>query len=325
MVELNKRKKIKKRLGTGLSQLLVNDDELASVLKRPGRPAKKIKPGEIKKNIKKIQLNRDRDSSLVTLPVHSLIPGKFQPRQNFDEQELDELASSIKENGMLQPILVRPTNSRGEKYEIIAGERRWRASQRSNLHEVPVIVRDFSDETALEVALVENLQRTDLNLLEEAKGYKMLIDTFAYTQDKLSQQLGKSRSHVTNILRLLELPPQIKKLVILGEITYGHARALLTLDEDKSIELANQISLQGLSVRATETIVRKIKKPADDKTKEELDDDPNIIALEKELSTLLGLKVKINNTSKNKGSLQLFYNSLNQLEPVIDRLRWQPK
>ena len=254
-----KNKSAKKKLGTGLSQLLIKDEELASVIKKPGRPAKKVKPGQLKKNLKKLYLQTNKIPSPMTLPIHELRPGKFQPRQNFDENELESLASSIKKNGVLQPILVRPTSSRAKNYEIIAGERRWRASQIAKLHEVPVIIRDFNDETALDVALVENLQRTDLNLLEEAKGYKMLMKTFLYTQEKLSQHLGKSRSHIANILRLLELPSQTKKLMVLGEITYGHARALLTLDDESSVNLANEISIKGLSVRATENIVKKMK------------------------------------------------------------------
>ncbi len=321
-----KNKPAKKKLGTGLSQLLIKDEELASVIKKPGRPARKVEPGQLKKNLKKLYLQTNKTPLPMKLPIHELIPGKFQPRQNFDENELENLASSIKKNGVLQPILVRPTSSRAKNYEIIAGERRWRASQIAKLHEVPVIIRDFNDETALEVALVENLQRTDLNLLEEAKGYKMLMKTFSYTQDKLSQHLGKSRSHIANILRLLELPSQIKQLMILGEITYGHARALLTLDDESSMNLANEISLKGLSVRATENIVKKMKTQSTiDNNNDKDNADPNILSLEKDLTTLLGLKVKINNKSNNKGSLQLFYNSLDQLEPVIDKLKWKPR
>ena len=321
-----KRKNPKKKLGTGLSQLLVKDEELASVIKKPGRPGKKVKPGELKKNIKKLYIQTNKIPAPMTLPVHDLVAGKFQPRQNFDEQELENLAESIRENGVLQPILVRPINAVSKKYEIIAGERRWRASQLAKFHEVPVIIRDFSDETALEVALVENLQRTDLNLLEEAKGYKMLMKTFSYTQDKLSQHLGKSRSHIANILRLLELPSQIKKLMVLGEITYGHARALLTLDDESSVNLANEVSLKGLSVRATENIVKRMKTQSSiDNANDKDNIDPNILSLEKDLTSLLGLKVKINNKSNNKGSLQLFYNSLDQLEPVIDKLKWKPR
>ena len=321
-----KSKEPKKKLGTGLSQLLVKDEELASVIKKPGRPGKKVKPGELKKNIKKLLIQTNKFAAPMTLPIHDLVAGKFQPRQNFDEQELENLAESIRENGVLQPILVRPINALAKKYEIIAGERRWRASQLSKLHEVPVIIRDFSDETALEVALVENLQRTDLNLLEEAKGYKMLMKTFSYTQDKLSQHLGKSRSHIANILRLLELPSQIKKLMVLGEITYGHARALLTLDDESSVNLANEVSLKGLSVRATENIVKRMKSPSSFNDADEKNNiDPNILSLEKDLTSLLGLKVKINNKANNKGSLQLFYNSLDQLEPVIDKLKWKPR
>ena len=163
------------------------------------------------------------------MPIHRIVPGKFQPRKNFNVQEIEDMAASIKEHGLLNPILVRPLNRQQTSYEIVAGERRWRGAQIAKLHEVPVIVRNFDDETALGVALVENLQRSDLNMLEEAEGYRMLMEKFLYTQEKLASHLGKSRSHVANILRLMNLPKEIKNLVVLGEISYGHARAILAL------------------------------------------------------------------------------------------------
>lgn len=323
-----KKKQIKK-LGTGLSQLLVKDEELASIIKRPGRP-KKIKAGEIKKNLKKIKVMPRDMTAQTTLPIHRIVPGKFQPRKNFNVQEIEDMATSIREHGLLNPILVRPLNKQQTSFEIIAGERRWRGAQIAKIHEVPVIVRNFDDETALGVALVENLQRSDLNLLEEADGYKMLMDKFLYTQEKLSNHLGKSRSHVANILRLINLPKEIKNLVVIGELSYGHARAILTLENEEAIEVANEISVKGLSVRATENLVKKIKKNeiqnTDDFQKSlQTEKDPNIIDLEDQLTHNLGLKVKINNSSKNKGYLQIHYNTLDQLEPVLDRLRWKPK
>ena len=205
-------KKQNKKLGTGLSQLLVKDEELASIIKRPGRP-KKIKAGDIKKNLKKIKVTPRDISAQISLPIHRIVPGKFQPRKNFNVQEIEDMAASIKEHGLLNPILVRPLNRQQTSYEIVAGERRWRGAQIAKLHEVPVIVRNFDDETALGVALVENLQRSDLNMLEEAEGYRMLMEKFLYTQEKLASHLGKSRSHVANILRLMNLPKEIKNIV----------------------------------------------------------------------------------------------------------------
>ena len=203
------KKKITKKLGTGLSQLLIKDEELASIIKRPGRP-KKIKAGQIKQNLKKIKLTPNDTNNHTTLPIHRIVPGKFQPRKTFNVQEIEDMAASIREHGLLNPILVRPLNNQQTSFEIIAGERRWRGAQIAKIHEVPVTIRDFDDETALGVALVENLQRTDLNLLEEAEGYQLLMNKFMYTQEKLSSHLGKSRSHIANILRLINLPKQIK-------------------------------------------------------------------------------------------------------------------
>ena len=323
-------KKQNKKLGTGLSQLLVKDEELASIIKRPGRP-KKIKAGDIKKNLKKIRVTPRDISAQMTLPIHRIVPGKFQPRKNFNVQEIEDMAVSIKEHGLLNPILVRPLNRQQTSYEIVAGERRWRGAQIAKLHEVPVIVRNFDDETALGVALVENLQRSDLNMLEEAEGYKMLMEKFMYTQEKLASHLGKSRSHVANILRLVNLPKEIKNLVVLGEISYGHARAILALKDDDAIDIANDITTKGLSVRATENIVKKIKKSETQighqvsKLTNYEEKDPNILDLEDELTNTLGLKVTLKNSTKNNGCLQIHYSNLDQLEPVLDRLRWKPK
>lgn len=323
-------KKQNKKLGTGLSQLLVKDEELASIIKRPGRP-KKIKAGDIKKNLKKIRVTPRDISAQISLPIHRIVPGKFQPRKNFNVQEIEDMAASIKEHGLLNPILVRPLNRQQTSYEIVAGERRWRGAQIAKLHEVPVIVRNFDDETALGVALVENLQRSDLNMLEEAEGYRMLMEKFLYTQEKLASHLGKSRSHVANILRLMNLPKEIKNLVVLGEISYGHARAILALKDEDAIDVANDITTKGLSVRATENLVKKIKKSETNtgyqvpRLTNDDEKDPNILDLEEELTNTLGLKVTLKNSTKNNGCLQIHYNNLDQLEPVLDRLRWKPK
>ena len=263
---------------------------------------------------------------MLEIPTHRLVPGKFQPRKDFNLQEIEELAESIKQNGILQPILVRPLNARGKSFEIIAGERRWRAAQLAKLHEVPVIIRKFDDETSLGVALIENLQRSDLNLIEEAQGYRLLMNKFEYTQEKLSNHLGKSRSHIANLLRLLSLPQNIKTILIMGDLTYGHVRAILTLNENETNEIVSKILDKGLSVRETEGLVKKLKNLKNSTNSVQAQsEDPNISYLEKELTTRLGLRVKITNKSKNKGHLSIYYNTVDQLNPIIDKLRWRPR
>ena len=322
-----KKTKEKKKLETGLSSLLVNDEELSIIVKKQtGRPVKKIQPGEFKKNLKSFSKQDKGTDSLLEIPTHRLVPGKFQPRKDFNLQEIEELAESIKQNGILQPILVRPLNARGKSFEIIAGERRWRAAQLAKLHEVPVIIRKFDDETSLGVALIENLQRSDLNLIEEAQGYRLLMNKFEYTQEKLSNHLGKSRSHIANLLRLLSLPQNIKTILIMGDLTYGHVRAMLTLNEDETNEVVSKILDKGLSVRETERLVKKLKNLKNSTNSAQAHkEDPNISYLEKELTTRLGLRVKITNQSKNKGYLSIYYNTVDQLNPIIDKLRWRPR
>ncbi len=307
--------------------MLIKDEELSMIVKRSsGRPSKKTKPGEYKKNLKPYSLKPNNSNSLTEIATHRLVPGKFQPRKDFNMQEIEELAKSIRQNGILQPILVRPLNSRGKSYEIIAGERRWRAAQLAKLHEVPVIIRKFDDETSLGVALVENLQRSDLNLLEEAQGYRLLMNKFEYTQEKLSNHLGKSRSHIANLLRLLSLPSNIKSSLVMGDLTYGHVRTVLTLNQEDANEIVSQIIDKGLSVRETEKLVKKLKSSKNSITLFKQDDvDPNITSLEKELTLVLGLKVTVTSNSKSKGFLSIHYNSVDQLDPIIDKLRWQPK
>ena len=324
---MKKKIKAKRKLGMGLSSLLVEDEALSMIVKKQGRPAKKILPGNYKDNLKKYELKPRKGVSKDVVPTHTLVPGKFQPRKDFNSQEIEELSESIKENGILQPLLVRPLNSRGKSFEIIAGERRWRAAQVANLHEVPVIVRSFDDETALGVAMVENLQRSDLNLIEEADGYRLLMNKFQYTQEKLSSHLGKSRSHIANVLRLLSLSKKIKNHLIHGDLTYGHVRSLLSLPEDDANQVASQAIDKGMSVREIEKFVKKLKNVSIivKNTKTYCSDDPNIEYLEKELTALLGLKVTIKNNTKNKGYLSIHYNSLDQLDPIIDKLKWRPK
>ena len=329
-VELMKKKdkqKTKRKLGMGLSSLLVKDEALSVIVKKQGRTSKKIAPGNYKENLKKYELKPKKGVSQDMVPTHTLVSGKFQPRKDFNSQEIEELSESIKENGILQPILVRPLNSGGKSFEIIAGERRWRAAQIANLHEVPVIIRSFDDETSLGVAMVENLQRADLNLIEEAEGYRLLMNKFQYTQEKLSTHLGKSRSHIANVLRLLSLSKKIKMHLIHGDLTYGHVRSLLSLSEDDANQVALQAIDRGMSVREIETHVKKIKNVNIINKNRNLDeaDDPNISYLEKELTILLGLKVTIKNNAKNRGYLSIHYNNLDQLDPIIDKLKWRPK
>ncbi|MCT8000998.1 ParB/RepB/Spo0J family partition protein [Sphingomonas sanguinis] len=257
------------------------------------------------------------------LPVGSLSPHPDQPRRHFEEAALDELAASIAARGLIQPIVVRP---HGKDYQIVAGERRWRAAQRARLHEVPVVVRDFDDAQTLEVALIENIQRQDLNAIEEAQAYQRLAGEFGHTQEALAKIVHKSRSHVANLLRLLELPDTVQSQVVSGALSMGHARALLGANEVES--LADQVIARGLSVRETEKLTREAKgggrkAASGDKgsTKPSGQDaaDADIAALEGQLADLLGLSVRIAHGEKG-GTLTLSYSTLDQLDMVCQRL-----
>lgn len=245
--------------------------------------------------------------------VDLLAPGKYQPRHRFNQNELAELAESIRGNGILQPILVRPNPEQPGAYEIIAGERRWRAAQLAQLHEVPVLVKDLNDAETLEIALVENLQRENLSSLEEAEGYERLIQEFNHTQDALGQILGKSRSHVANTLRLLNLPDEIKAHIESGKLSAGHGRALLAADDP--LKLAQIILAQELNVRQTEKLVKKGASINYVKTTKK-QKDADTLALEKNLSTFLGLKVAINFTDPG-GKISITYKNLEQLDEVL--------
>ena len=340
-IQEKKKKQSKKRLGMGLSSLLSKDEGLASVIKAKiktqikngGDSSDKNKPtfDLIKTSVdEKISSIKSKPQEGQTrLPIQNLVPGKFQPRKHFDQNELDELAESIRTNGILQPILVRKLSEKGATYEIIAGERRWRAAQIAKIHEVPVIIRDFDDSTALGVAMIENLQRSDLNIIEEAEGYRSLMLKYEYTQEKLSSQLGKSRSHVANVLRMLSLPSYVKRHIVNGDLTFGHARALVSVPEEQSKELTDKIIDEDLSVRKTEKIVNQFKRsstitnfrhPADDKKA-----NANVEYLERELTNLLGLKVIFNHKTNDSGNMSIHYKSLDQIQPVIDKLKWKPK
>ena len=253
-----------------------------------------------------------------TLPIALLRPNPFQPREHFEPEALEDLANSIKEKGILQPIVVRPVPNQPDEYQIVAGERRWRAAQKARLHEVPVVIRAFTDAEALEVALIENIQRADLNPLEEARAYGMLLDQFNYTQQQLGESVGKSRSHIANTLRLLSLPDSVRQQIETGQLTAGHARALVATDSPA--QLADQIIKLGLSVREAEGLARDaspqkaVKKPAPEK-------DADTKALEYSISEALGLKVEISHTGPTGGHVTISYKSLEQLEDICRRLQ----
>ncbi len=275
--------KVKKGLGRGLSSLIGET---------------KIEP---KKNV---------------LATSDLLPNKYQPRKIFDETSLEELTNSIKERGMIQPIIVRKSNDDKGKFEIIAGERRWLAAQRSGLHEVPVVITEADDLKSLEFAIVENVQRNDLNPLEEAQGYKRLIDEFSYDQDKVSKFIGKSRSHIANSLRLLTLPHDVIKLIETQKLTAGHAKVLVGLNNASFV--AVKIIEKKLSVRQAEAFVKIFK---NNKQKLSRSKDSNIIALELSVSNKIGLNVNIQNNKRNKGIISFEYKDLDQLNKIIDIIK----
>ena len=275
--------KIKKGLGRGLSSLI----------------------GETKVEAQKNELS-----------VSDLIPNKYQPRKIFDEENLNDLTSSIKERGILQPIIVRKSNENKSKFEIIAGERRWLAAQRANLHKVPVVVTEADDLKSLEFAIVENVQRHDLNPLEEAQGYKRLIDDFSYDHEKVSKFIGKSRSYITNSLRLLLLPIEVIKLVETQKLSAGHAKILVGLENASFV--ANKIVEKKLSVRQAENFVKIFKSK---KLKKINSNDVNIKDLENSISNKIGLNVSIQNKKNNKGKIYFEYKSLDQLNKIIEIIK----
>ena len=275
--------KIKKGLGRGLSSLI----------------------GETKVEVQKNKL-----------AVGDIIPNKYQPRKNFDETNLEDLTNSIKERGMIQPIIVRKSNKENSKFEIIAGERRWLAAQRAGIHNVPVVITEADDLKSLEFAIVENVQRHDLNPLEEAQGYKRLIDEFSYDQEKVSKFIGKSRSYITNSLRILTLPPEVIKLIESQKLSTGHAKILVGLDNASFV--ANKIIENKLSVRQAENFVQLFKKK---KQKSKIKKDTNIIALELSVSNKIGLNVEIQNNKRNKGKISFEYKDLDQLNKIIDIIK----
>ena len=248
--------------------------------------------------------------------IKDLSRNKFQPRKHFSKENLEELTNSIRERGVIQPIVVRPDKTNEGKYEIIAGERRWLASQNAGLHEVPVVILDVDDIKSLEFAIVENVQRQDLNPIEEAKGYQKLIDDFSYNQEKLSKFIGKSRSYIANSLRLLSLPEDVLKMVEEGKISAGHARSLIGLNN--SSDIAKKIIQKKLSVRQSEVLVRQFR---DKKFKIISKKDSNILDLQKDLEEKMGLNVSINNKKNNSGTISFEYNDLDQLDRLISVIK----
>lgn len=258
----------------------------------------------------------DRPQDVQKLPIEFLQRGKYQPRKDIDPEKLKELSDSIAAQGIIQPIVVRKLGS--EKYEIIAGERRWRAAQLAELSEVPVVIKDIDDRSVMAVALIENIQREDLNALEEAEALHRLLDEFELTHQQVAESIGKSRTTVTNLLRLLDLAGEVKTMLSRGQLEMGHARALLGLEEAKQLEIANKAVKQNLSVRAVEKLVRELHedKPASIQKKV----DPDTLRLQRELSEKIGAKVEINHQNGGKGKLIVTYASLEELEGIIKRI-----
>jgi ParB family chromosome partitioning protein len=261
----------------------------------------------------------ERTRSQKRVPIEFLRPNPRNPRRHFAEPELEELAASIRERGIIQPILVRTLRGAMDQYEIVAGERRWRAAQRAGLHDVPVVLLEVTDREALELAIIENVQRADLNALEEANGYQALVDEFKYSQDDVAKIVGKSRSHVTNTLRLMKLPDSVQTLIRDGKISAGHARALLGQPDPEA--MAQAIVAQGLNVRQVEAIAQESAAKAGKivKTRQRGEKDADTVALEKRLSDALGLVVTIAHRGEG-GELKIRYKSLEQLDEVIRRI-----
>ncbi|WP_375606090.1 MULTISPECIES: ParB/RepB/Spo0J family partition protein [unclassified Bartonella] len=291
----------KKRLGRGLAAL-IGDINLNNNIARSSSFDK---------------LNESGSLSEQFIPLESISCNPHNPRRHFTETELDNLTQSIRQHGVVQPVIVRPLRDHPHRFELIAGERRWRAAQRANLNQLPVIIRDVDDKTALELAIIENVQRADLNPIEEAKGYEMLLNEHDYTQVDLAQVIGKSRSHVANTLRLLKLPEKVQQFLTDGQLSAGHARCLITVDNPQ--DLAEKIIREGLSVRQTEILAYEQANP---KTKKRTNSekDAETKSLEKLLADVIGMKVIIRHGKKG-GDLKIHYSSLEQLDEICRRLQ----
>jgi ParB family chromosome partitioning protein len=284
----------KRGLGKGLDALLTSNKATAE------SAAESVQKGELRK-----------------LPIEQLQPGKYQPRKDMSPEALEELASSIKAQGIIQPIVVRKISD--DSFEIIAGERRWRAAQLAELDVVPCIVKDVPDEAAVAIALIENIQREDLNAMEEAVALDRLMTEFELTHQEVASAVGKSRTTVTNLLRLNTLESDVKKLLEYGDIEMGHARALLALQGEEQTDAARTVAGKGMTVRETENLVRKLQNPPPPKSAEQ--DDPDVKRLETELSEKIGAQVAINYNQKGKGKMVISYASLDELDGIISRLK----
>ena len=306
----------KRGLGRGLDALL-------------GGSLKETQPVEDKARGKQADANDIQEHEvsrvLQTLPIDLIQRGRYQPRRNFDQDKLQELADSIAAQGVIQPIVVRPIKD--GRYEIIAGERRWRASQLASLQEIPVVVHDVDDQAAMAMALIENIQRDDLNPLEEATALHRLLNEFGLTHQQIAQAVGKSRTAVTNFLRLLELAEPVKQMLELRQIDMGHAKALLGLRDQEQVKAARQVFDQGFSVRETEKLVRRLLGQEDavssgkkEKTGKTVKIDPDVLSLQENLSDKLGARVEIKQQTSGKGQLLISYNSLEELDGIIDHI-----
>jgi ParB family chromosome partitioning protein len=321
----DQRKTVEPALGRGLAALFDDDEDVLDAI-------------ESKDSVDISADDATTQSNRRNMPVSWLEPCPFQPRKHFDTDAIEELASSLSAHGVLQPILVRPQTDNSERYEIIAGERRWRAAQKAQLHEVPVIIKYLTDTQVLELALIENLQREDLSPLEEARAYKQLMEEYAYTQEKLAAAMGKSRSYVANILRLLSLPDSVQSMVADQSLSAGHARALIGAKDPEF--LAQKIVKEGLNVRQTEGLARfdkaeqkrgagqkqsklDLRKSAPSADSEPKKKSVDVLALEKELSQLLGLNVEVEQKGIG-GVLSVSYANLDQLDDILHRLSYNP-
>jgi ParB family chromosome partitioning protein len=308
------------RLGRGLSALLGDADPstpraepaapAAEAAAASGEPALRAVPSEALDNVR-------------LLPIEHLRRNPDQPRKRFDDKDLQELTDSIRQKGLIQPILVRPIHGTPNAYQIVAGERRWRASQRAELKEVPVVVRDLNDQEVLEISIIENVQRADLNAIEEARGYKALMEQFGHTQEDIAKVIGKSRSHVANTLRLLALPPRVRDMVYEGKLSAGHARAIASAPDPEA--LADRIIEAGLTVREAEALARQAHEDAGTEAGSRGGrpsmKDSNVLALEAEVTATLGLEVDIRHKADGGGEVRIRYSQLSQLEDVCRRLK----
>lgn len=253
-----------------------------------------------------------------TLPVEQIIPNPDQPRRQFDPEALNELAASLRNRGVLQPLIVRPHPTEPDLYQIVAGERRWRAAQIAQLHELPVLIRELDDTEVLEVALIENIQRADLNPIEEAASFRQLMDRFGHTQERLAEALDKSRSHISNLLRLLNLPEQVQGFVRDGKLTAGHARALITAPDP--VAMARKVIERNLSVRETEALARQATQPKPETARIRSEKDADTLALESDLSAQLKMRVRIEHAGQDGGRLTITYRDLDQLDRLCQAL-----